>query len=81
MIGDGIIDGDSMQRAGIFAGDLAVVDLAIEPVHGHIVVGILNNDPLCKRLVIRDKSVILRSENSKFPDRNIMGGDEFSVWV
>lgn len=74
------IDGDSMQGAGIFAGDLAVVDRAIEPVHGHVVVGILNNDPLCKRLVIRDKSIILRSENSKFPDRHILEGDEFSVW-
>lgn len=69
-----------MQGAGVFAGDLAVVNLAIEPAHGHVVVGILNNDPLCKRLVIRDKSIILRSENSKFPDRHILEGDEFSVW-
>ena len=69
-----------MQGAGVFAGDLAVVNLAIEPVHGHVVVGILNNDPLCKRLVIRDKSIILRSENSKFPDMHILEGDEFSVW-
>lgn len=74
------IDGESMQGAGIFAGDLAVVDRAIEPVHGHVVVGILNNDPLCKRLVIRDKSIIQKSENSKFPDRHILEGDEFSVW-
>ena len=74
------IDGDSMQGAGIFAGDLAVVDRAIEPVHGHVVVGILNNDPLCKRLVLRDRSIVLRSENSKFPDRHILEGDEFSVW-
>lgn len=74
------IDGDSMQGAGIFAGDLAVVDRAIEPKHDHIIVALLNNDPLCKRLVIRETSLILRSENPKFPDRYILEGDEFSVW-
>lgn len=74
------IDGDSMQGAGIYAGDLAVVDRAIEPKHDHIIVALLNNDPLCKRLVIRETSLILRSENPKFPDRYILEGDEFSVW-
>ena len=74
------IDGDSMQGAGIFAGDLAVVDRAIEPTHNHIIVALLNNEPLCKRLVIRNKFLILKSENPKYPDRHIMEGDEFSVW-
>ncbi|MBD1602599.1 LexA family protein, partial [Pseudomonas typographi] len=31
------IEGDSMIGAGIFDGDLVVVDRAIEPAHGHIV--------------------------------------------
>ncbi len=59
------ITGESMQGAGIFDGDLAVVDRALEPAHGHIVVALLNNDPLCKRLCIRGKDVILLSENPK----------------
>ena len=74
------IDGDSMQGAVIFAGDLAVVDRANESAHDHIIVALLNNEPLCKRLVIRGKSLILKSESPKYPGHHIMERDEFSVW-
>ena len=74
------IDGDSMQGVGIFSGDLAVVDRAIEPGHGHVVVALLNNDPICKRLCLRGKSIVLQSENPKYPDRYVLEGDELTVW-
>lgn len=74
------IDGDSMQGAGIFSGDLAVVDKAIDPSHDHVVVALLNIYPLCKRLCISGKQIILKSENPRYPDRYVMEGDEFSVW-
>ena len=74
------IDGDSMQGAGIYSGDLAVVDRSIEPVHGNVVVALLNNDPICKRLCLREKSVVLQSENSKYPDRHVLEGDDLSIW-
>ena len=74
------IDGDSMQGVGIYSGDLAVVDRGIEPAHGHVVVALLNNDPVCKRLCLRGKSVVLQSENPRYPDRHVLEGDELSVW-
>ena len=74
------IDGDSMQGAGIYSGDVAVVDRSLEPVHGDVVVALLNNDPICKRLCLREKSVILHSENSKYPDRHVLEGDDLSIW-
>ncbi|SOB53858.1 LexA family protein [Pseudomonas lundensis] len=74
------IDGDSMQGAGIFPGDLAVVDRGVEPVHGHVVVALLNNEPICKRLCLRGKSVILQSENPRYPDLHVMEGDDLSIW-
>ncbi|MBV4474732.1 LexA family protein [Pseudomonas botevensis] len=74
------ITGESMQGAGIFEGDLAIVDRSIEPAHGHIVVALLNNDPVCKRLCLRDKDVILMSENPKFPPRYVLEGDELAIW-
>ncbi|MNQ72909.1 LexA repressor [compost metagenome] len=74
------ITGESMQGAGIFDGDLAVVDRSLEPVHGHIVVALLNNDPLCKRLCIRGAEVILLSENPKYPPRYVLEGDELAIW-
>jgi len=74
------ITGESMQGAGIFDGDLAVVDRSLEPAHGHIVVALLNNDPLCKRLCISGKDVILLSENPKYPPRYVLEGDELAIW-
>ena len=73
------IDGDSMQGIGIFSGDLAVIDRSVEPIHGHIVVALLNNDPICKRLCMRGKDIILKSENSKYPDLHVMEGDDLSI--
>ncbi|WP_404487606.1 LexA family protein [Pseudomonas sp. HT11] len=75
-----MITGESMQGFGIFEGDLAMVDRSIEPVHGHIVVALLNNDPMCKRLCKRGKEVILLSENPKYPARYVLDGDELSIW-
>ena len=66
------IEGESMQGAGIFDGDLAVVDRAREPAHGDIVVALLNNDPICKRLCKRGREVILLSENPKYPPRYVL---------
>lgn len=57
-----------------------IVDRSIEPAHGHIVIALLNNEPVCKRLCIRGKEVILMSENPKYPPRYVLGGDEVAIW-
>ena len=44
------VRGESMTGAGIFDGDLLVVDRSIEPVHGQVVVAAINNDMTVKRL-------------------------------
>lgn len=40
------LTGESMQGAGIYREDLAIVDRSIEPAHGHIVIALLNNAPV-----------------------------------
>jgi len=74
------IDGDSMQGAGIFDGDLVIVDRALEARHGHIVIAAVNGEPLCKRLQLAGSQVVLCSENPRFPPRYILEGDELSIW-
>lgn len=69
------LTGESMQGAGIYKGDLAIVDRSIEPAHGHIVIALLNNEPVCKRLCLRGRDVILMSENSKYPPRYVLEGN------
>lgn len=74
------IGGQSMQGAGIFDGDLVIVDRSIEPRHGHIVIGCVNQEPTCKRLLMRESSIILMPENTDFPARHILEGDEYTTW-
>jgi DNA polymerase V len=74
------IDGDSMQGAGIYSGDLVVVDRSIDAVSGDIVIAALNFEPFCKRLLLRENAVMLLSENSKYPARHVMEGDDLVIW-
>ncbi|VVP67524.1 Protein UmuD [Pseudomonas fluorescens] len=74
------IAGDSMQGAGIFDGDLAIVDRALEAAHNDIVVALLNHEPVCKRLCKRESQMILLSENPKYPPRYVLEGDELAIW-
>ncbi|PNA07174.1 MULTISPECIES: LexA family transcriptional regulator [unclassified Pseudomonas] len=74
------IEGDSMQGAGIFCGDLVVVDRSLTAEHGDIVIVGLNAEPICKRLHMRDGAVVLMSANRKYPPRFVMEGDELVVW-
>lgn len=74
------IEGDSMQGAGIFSGDIVIVNRSLDAEHGDIVIAALNSEPVCKRLHMRDDSFILQSENSKFPPRHVMEGDELVIW-
>jgi DNA polymerase V len=74
------IDGDSMQGAGIYHGDLVIVDRSLYAEHGDIVIAALNTEPLCKRLHMRENEVILMSENPKYPARHVMEGDELVIW-
>ncbi|UQW75705.1 LexA family protein [Pseudomonas avellanae] len=73
--------GDSMIGAGIFDRDLIVVDRSRNAEHGEIVVAALNNsEPICKRLFMMDGVVKLQSENTAYPARHILEGDNLVIW-
>lgn len=74
------VDGHSMVGAGIFSGDILIVDKAGEAKHGSIVVAAVNGEAFCKRLCFEDGNCILRSESSKYPPRQILESDTFEVW-
>ena len=74
------IEGDSMQGAGIYCGDLVIVDRSLDATHGDIVIAAINSEPVCKRLYRSESTVILMSENPKYPARYVMEGDELVIW-
>jgi len=74
------IEGDSMKGAGLFTGDLVIVDRGREARHGDIVIAALNGEPVCKRLHHKGRELILQSENAAYPARYILESDEMTIW-
>ena len=74
------IEGDSMTGAGIFPGDIAVVDRARTPVNGSIVLALLDGEFTVKRYRIKNGAVWLQAENPAFPDMPSSDGQAFEVW-
>lgn len=74
------VQGDSMQGAEIFDGDILVVDRSVRPRHGHVVVAFVNGERLVKRLYRRAGRVALVAENPAYPTLDIKEGMELEVW-
>jgi DNA polymerase V len=74
------IEGESMTGAGIFPGDIAIVDRAREPVDGNVILALLDGAFTVKRYRIKDGTVRLQAENPAFPDMPLSDGQSFEVW-
>ena len=74
------VQGESMQGAEIFDGDVLVVDRSIKARRGHIVVAFVNGERLVKRLHHRNGRVALLAENPIYKPLEIHEGLELTVW-
>jgi DNA polymerase V len=72
--------GNSMVGAGIFDGDLLVVDRSLTPSSGDIVIAVLDAELTVKRLIRRNGQVILKPENPDFAEIVLQDGQELQVW-
>lgn len=72
--------GDSMIGAGIYQGDIIVVDRSITARSGDIVVACLDGEFTCKRLVISRNQFTLKPENSLYNEIVISEASDFFVW-
>ena len=73
-------EGDSMNGAGIFEGDLLIVDKSITAAHNQIIVAVLNGEFTIKRLIYRYPKIILQPENSKYKPIEMTPEMNFQVW-
>ena len=74
------LGGDSMIGAGLFDGDLLVIDKVIKEVHGDIVVAEIDGEFTCKRLYNRNGIFMLRPENPTYPDIRPKPGQTVEIW-
>jgi DNA polymerase V len=74
------MNGDAMNGAGIFSGDVLIVDRSITNVNGKVIVAVLNGEMMVRRLEKGFNKIRLLPETTKLAPIDIDPFAEFSVW-
>ncbi|MBT2564972.1 translesion error-prone DNA polymerase V autoproteolytic subunit [Arthrobacter sp. ISL-85] len=74
------VTGDSMEGAGISDGDELIVNRALEPKDGSVVIAVLDGELTVKRLRITRTGVVLQAENPKYRDIHVPALAELTIW-
>ena len=74
------IAGESMTGAGLFPGDIAVVDRSLSPFSGCVVLALIDGEFTIKRYRVKAGGIVLQAENEAFRDIVIPEDSAFEVW-
>src|SRR5882724_6814773 len=75
------VKGDAMTGAGIYDGDVVIVDRAVKAMSGRVIIAALNGEMLIRRLEKTFNKVRLLPETPKLSAIDIdPGNSEFLVW-
>jgi DNA polymerase V len=74
------VAGDAMREAGIDSGDVVLVDRAITPAHGHVVIAVVDDEFVCRRLFRQGNDIRLQANNPASADTVPRDGQELQVW-
>ena len=75
-----IATGDSMTGAGIYSGDMLIVDKSLEAVDGRVVIAALDGELTVKRLSRKNGRVQLLPENPQFKPIDITHEQDLLIW-
>ena len=74
------VEGESMIGAGIFPGDMLIVDRSKEVKDGLVVLAVINNEFTIKRYKKEGRKIFLIPENSEYTKIEVNEGMDFEVW-
>jgi len=74
------VAGTAMRDAGIDDGDIVLVDRAISPAHGHIVIAVVDQEFMCRRLVMQGGAFSLCATDPAVAAVHPREGEEFQLW-
>lgn len=74
------VSGEFIRELGIFDGDMLLVDKAVKPRHGMVVIAIVDGDFTCKQLHLRNGRLKLKAANPTYPDITPKEGQEIEIW-
>lgn len=72
--------GESMREAGIFDGDVLIVDRAIQARSGHVVIAVIEGEFVCKTLSMRAGRMKLKAANPGHPDIVPKDSQTVEIW-
>lgn len=74
------VEGDSMEGAGIFGGDVLVVDRSLTPKDGSIVVAAVFGEMVVKHLCAKGDTYELVSANEHYAPIVVSGHEDCFIW-
>jgi DNA polymerase V len=74
------VSGNSMKLAGIFDGDLLIVDRSVPPENGRVIVGVVHGEFTVKRIQKKGGSLYLMPENDDFKPVRVTEEMNLQVW-
>ena len=74
------MNSDAMIGAGIYHGDVLIVDRSIKAVSGKVIVAVINGELLVRRLQTQIKGITLIAENKKYGHIQIEEFSNYSAW-
>src|SRR5262245_51633992 len=74
------VAGESMREAGIHSGDVLIVDRALTPSDGSVVIAVVNGELTVKRLSKRQGKGMLVPDTHQYPPLAITETIGFDVW-
>jgi DNA polymerase V len=72
--------GDAMKEAGLFEGDVLIVDRSLPLTNGKIIVAILNGELLVRRFHRNFTASFLVPENPRYKPINLSEFSDFKLW-
>jgi len=74
------VSGHSMKDAGIFHGDILVVDKSLQPLDGHVVVAILLDEFTVKTLKLKNGKAFLVPANGVYWEIEVTPEMDCEIW-
>lgn len=74
------VSGNSMVNAGIYDGDIVIVDRSIKPINGKIVIAVIDGEMLIRRYEKTINSLRLIPETSRLSPIEVNEFCDFKIW-
>lgn len=76
----GRVKGDSMNDAGIYDGDILIIDKSLEPREGDIAVCFIDGEFTIKYIKLEEKVIWLIPANEKYQSIKVTEENQFLIW-